>query len=349
MKLKLISATILCLTVNSYAGLNGLTTTSRANCINNESVAWDATRKWDMVVFSKHCRGDDNECKWTDYPKYCEENKKECHVLDTGKDPVSTRRTGLVHWGEGVSGGWKVYGSFYIKHGDRWQLTSDRTRDCAKYDGWWDWKDPDDPDHPYHKNIDLSKLPEQNKGIQIIPANQMVDIDLTKYDKDYIESDSSYPKYLLSLRKTTTDVNNEFSISYTGLKSDEAHIKTTFTYKNVQIPQSQIIGYASTGTYIKDKGWTGISQYFSIDGVTCNYNVSDIKSQLGTIQLAKELVTYDVNNKPTTKYVEGRNDIGFTYNISWFDNMSHDLICANKNFDKTLLNKIIKYAILLDK
>lgn len=39
---------------NCFAGFNGVTHHSRANCANNESISWDWTRNWYFWVNSKH-------------------------------------------------------------------------------------------------------------------------------------------------------------------------------------------------------------------------------------------------------------------------------------------------------
>jgi hypothetical protein len=107
----------------SYAGLKGLTVHSRANCINNESITWDATHQWRLQTTSDHRDARTNMT---------------VHYLDTGWQ--TTWRSAAVHWGEG-RGGWAVYGSHNFWNGRQVvSLGTEYVTDCSIYDGWWDKK-----------------------------------------------------------------------------------------------------------------------------------------------------------------------------------------------------------------
>jgi hypothetical protein len=104
---------------SASAAFNGLTVHSRANCVNNESIAWDWTH-WNLNTVGSHYYND-----------------KLKHSEGTGWN--YTWRNGIVHWGEG-RGGWKVHGQHYIayKAGDLISLGEQWVTDCSIYNGWWD-------------------------------------------------------------------------------------------------------------------------------------------------------------------------------------------------------------------
>ena len=105
----------------SVAAFNGLSHHSRANCINNETISWDFTRKWNMGTAAEHFHNNDLICVLT-------------------QNYEDTRRAAVVHWGEG-RGGWRVKGYHWLKDGrgqNHLVLTTEVT-DCSIYNGWWDF------------------------------------------------------------------------------------------------------------------------------------------------------------------------------------------------------------------
>lgn len=107
------------LSTHSYAGFNGFTIHSRANCGNNESISWDWTHDWWLWTTSKHIK-----------------NRSE-HTVDTGK--AWTWRSAAVHWGEGT-GDYTVSGNHYRHYTDNTYHNEGNTivNNCDIYDGWWD-------------------------------------------------------------------------------------------------------------------------------------------------------------------------------------------------------------------
>ncbi len=130
----LLLVTLIVISFSATAGLNGLTHHSRANCINNESVSWDATRSWPLLVVSEH--DVTGTLDW--------------HEIRTGAELTETWRSAAVHWGEGAATGtkWLVRGWHYSLDEDGLCVLLEYTEasDCSIYDGWWD-KDP--PTHYY--------------------------------------------------------------------------------------------------------------------------------------------------------------------------------------------------------
>lgn len=122
MKKKILAALLLATTstmVNSYAGVNGLTHHSRANCINNETISWHRGHSYLFWIVSRH-----------------KANGQDHQVI---ADWQNTWRAAAVHWGEG-RGGWSVEGHHWMKdsRGVPKEVASELVTDCSIYDGWWD-------------------------------------------------------------------------------------------------------------------------------------------------------------------------------------------------------------------
>ena len=67
----------------------------------------------------------------------------------------------------------------------------------------------------------------------------------------------------------------------------------------------------------------------------------------------KSVVTNEINQKPTTKLVEGNKQDGFLYRVSWFLEkpdgvIANDLECANMKFDKNITDKLVQLARKID-
>lgn len=104
----------------THAGFNGLTHHSRANCGFNESISWDATKKWNLWVFSVHR---DIRTGGTR------------HQQGTGWQ--YTWRCAVAHFNEGND--YLVYGEHWMpgKYGPE-LVAYETVSDCRWYDGWWD-------------------------------------------------------------------------------------------------------------------------------------------------------------------------------------------------------------------
>ncbi|WP_131779310.1 hypothetical protein [Legionella bozemanae] len=109
-----------------FAGINGTTVHSRANCINNESITWYLGHSFPWRVVSFHT------------PDY--KHNSSYHYIDTGY--INTWRQAAVHWGEGTtpSGYYLVVGFHYIlERNHDWLFDNTQVDDCSIYDGWWDY------------------------------------------------------------------------------------------------------------------------------------------------------------------------------------------------------------------
>jgi hypothetical protein len=120
---------LFCLTLSSIdssqAAFNMLSIHSRANCINNESISWDATHYWVLATESWHYL-----------------NGTLVHLVGSGW--ATTWRSAGVHWGEG-RGGYQVIGYHHIWRDGAEKdslLGTTNVKDCSIYNGWWEAHPP---------------------------------------------------------------------------------------------------------------------------------------------------------------------------------------------------------------
>lgn len=127
MKKIIIFLLLMAMSCGANSGINGLTIHSRANCVNNESITWDA--RWYRIyrTVSSHQTFDGKQYKVK-------------HVVDTLWE--DTWRSAAVHWGEANPGSdWQVVGWHWITDRDTGEdifLGNTSAADCNIYDGWWD-------------------------------------------------------------------------------------------------------------------------------------------------------------------------------------------------------------------
>lgn len=101
-----------------HTGIYNTTVHSRANCLNNESITWwkGHPYNWKVVSIHKHYQAG-------------------AHLIDTGFN--YNDRVAAICWGEGVHGGFVVWGYHYLK-GYHESVPFDTTHadGCSIIDGW---------------------------------------------------------------------------------------------------------------------------------------------------------------------------------------------------------------------
>lgn len=107
------------LATQAHAGLFATTVHSRANCINNESITWWNGHPYDWRTISMHIMQDGNY-----------------HYVDSQWNYRDVSRA--VHWGEGLSGGWRVRGFHYLKsYNMSVPFAETYAEGCNIIDGWF--------------------------------------------------------------------------------------------------------------------------------------------------------------------------------------------------------------------
>ena len=97
-------------------------------------------------------------------------------------------------------------------------------------------------------------------------------------------------------------------------------------------------------------GRDGAVQFFDKNGIG-GYSFTEHNRRLARsgVELIKELVTYDVHNKPTIVLIKETKETGFIYKLKWYDTtFSRELECANPEFSPKLRIEVIELANRID-
>lgn len=170
----------------------------------------------------------------------------------------------------------------------------------------------------------------------------------------YVREESRYAKFLLGLKAHSSDEIKAFR----GSPKEDTHLKKTvdeielaFSLKKLPIDDSAIIGYAPIGSYVAQpkKGWNGLKAFFEMNNAICAYEFTDLKLSNGGVIMTKEGLEYLVNNKPTVMSAEGSDASGYTYSITWYNDIKVSrLDCATKSFRKELPSKMLALSRKID-
>lgn len=174
----------------------------------------------------------------------------------------------------------------------------------------------------------------------------------------YVKNNEPRAKELLDLKNTASYQKKKYqsvlSPESTHIRSSSNELKLTYTFVGVPPEDMDLsIGVAPYGAYksIKNgdagEGWDGAVQFFDKNGVgRCAYSEHNRKlSGLGGGELIKELVSYDIQNRPTVTLITGTKETGYVYKIKWYDStFSRELECANMEFSPQVKENVITLA-----
>ncbi|WP_115705393.1 hypothetical protein [Legionella sainthelensi] len=221
------------------------------------------------------------------------------------------------------------------------------------------------------------EIPEYNE-INIVTANKYInsmnikdanDAHLAKKMREYlvmndeqqkngyVNDNEPRAKELLDLKNTAAyqkkKYNGVLSAESTHIRDSSTDLKLAYTFVGVPPEDMDMsIGFAPYGAYKSVKngdtgnGWDGAVQFFDKNGIgSCAFSEHNRKlSGLG-VELIKELVSYDVQNRPTVILVKGTKESGYLYKIKWYDpTFSRELECANMEFSPQIKENVIALA-----
>ncbi|KTD66696.1 hypothetical protein Lste_2902 [Legionella steelei] len=221
------------------------------------------------------------------------------------------------------------------------------------------------------------EIPEYNE-INIVTANKYInsmnikdanDAHLAKKMREYlvmndeqqkngyVNDNEPRAKELLDLKNTAAyqkkKYNGVLSAESTHIRDSSTDLKLAYTFVGVPPEDMDMsIGFAPYGAYKSVKngdigdGWDGAVQFFDKNGIgSCAFSEHNRKlSGLG-VELIKELVSYDVQNRPTVILVKGTKESGYLYKIKWYDStFSRELECANMEFSPQIKENVIALA-----
>lgn len=222
------------------------------------------------------------------------------------------------------------------------------------------------------------EIPEYNE-INIVPASKYInnknsknnanDAHMAKKMQEYLtmneeQQKNGYVRHheprakeLLDLKNTASYQKKKYervlSPGSTHIRGSSNELKLAYTFVGVPPEEMDLnIGVAPYGAYksIKNgdvgEGWDGAVQFFDKSGVgSCAFSEHNRKlSGLG-VELIKELVSYDIQNRPTVILITGTKETGYVYKIKWYDaTFSRELECANMEFSSQVKENVITLA-----
>ena len=171
----------------------------------------------------------------------------------------------------------------------------------------------------------------------------------------YIKRSEPRATELLNYKNIAEEQFQKFDGNYlpysTHLRHSSSDLQMSYSFKGV--PEKDIfylIGVAPGGAFDKNKGWSGAVEFFiAKDLGTCAYTEDNLTDLPGGVEVVKELVRHDINEKITLVNVRGAPKTGFLYHIQWFDNkFIRQLECANKKYSLVTTNVVIELAKRID-
>lgn len=184
-----------------------------------------------------------------------------------------------------------------------------------------------------------------NDGITIKHVN-------TRAALEY-NDDLSYPKTLMNVESRNAPFLLNASIQSdptdTHLKSNLSLIRINHSYPS--IPVNQVIGYAAVGAYGKE-GWSGAKTFFKDQkfGV-CEYQNMKIEG----VKIDDNVLSHEINDKPTIISSYGNSKDGYLYSIEWFDENSDKTVidqtisCAMPSKNESVISNIIELGKKIDR
>jgi hypothetical protein len=177
----------------------------------------------------------------------------------------------------------------------------------------------------------------------------------------YVKDNEPRVKELMELKHIATyqqkKYKNVLSPESTHMRVSSDELKLAYTFVGVPPAEMDLnIGVAPYGAYKEVKngeggdGWDGAVQFFDKNGIgSCAFTEHNRRLARSGVELIKELITYDVRNKPTIVLVKGTKETGFIYKLKWYDTtFSRELECANLEFSPKLRMEVIELAKRID-
>jgi hypothetical protein len=204
--------------------------------------------------------------------------------------------------------------------------------------------------HMSYAAIDMYSVNVPADARPSAPSAMMMQAVKEQKEKGYIERTSLKYNYLANIEKRAKFATKA-DIKDLELVNNPSELLIVPNLKTVpSSAKASTIGYATIGTFLKDAGWTGITEVFKSGIGVCQFSHSDLKASNGGYSLSEKDERRDVNDKYTYVEIEGKVNYGFSYEVGWFDELNmYTLSCVNKEFSKEFTDKVIELARQIDK
>ncbi|MDF1684150.1 MAG: hypothetical protein P1U36_05790 [Legionellaceae bacterium] len=173
-------------------------------------------------------------------------------------------------------------------------------------------------------------------------------------NQGYHETNNDYATFLLNLEHDHSvkklpdfiNVNGENDFLKDPKKLQIVDKKKLPTY----VKKNEIIGSTPLGSWVKEKnGWSGYKLFFKKNNnLVCAYSYFNLHISGGKVLPSDHVKEY-IKGKEASSEVKGSNQSGFVYSVSWFTPEEVKILdCAQRHFDKDQLERVRKYASLIE-
>jgi hypothetical protein len=203
--------------------------------------------------------------------------------------------------------------------------------------------------------------PVPDGGVTVIPERQMSEYKTFKKQRAKERADVAKYGYIKkSLPQTQSLLNfkeiakNQFAKSANpadeGMRRSISEIEMAYEFKGVPAHMVSTIGFAPSVTYIKGKGWAGVTQFFEKSELgICSYRENNLKFSHGAAIIPEEDATHEVNGKVTVSTIIGEQSDGFLYRVDWYDkDYFRELKCVNSEYAPSFMASTIELARQID-
>lgn len=304
----------------AQAGLLGFTVHSRANCINNESISWDA----------RH-----NNILKTESEQY--KSGKLEKVIKTPWE--NTWRSAAVSWFISQPwSGWHVIGKHWLYQGyGIVVMFKTQTSNCSIYNGWWGASDivtqNQKPKVPLNNDISKvkTKLGLNSNSVVSIVETEDMDIPVEQKKELLQKSLEQQNNNYITPNLTSKNIPKDIKIAQAKALKDKSSYDLNFNFDEKSIFKDEVI-IRNYPLGVWDYGWTGVGVDFKDKKLgTCSYRLIKLEMSNARAEIAENVVSYEVNDNTTVYRAEKIND-NIIYKVDWFDNNSNwsNLECSKK-------------------
>lgn len=211
------------------------------------------------------------------------------------------------------------------------------------------------PSDKYINKQNISKNPNDMHMAKIV--KDYLAMNEEQMRNGYVKTNDSRARELLDMKHTASYHQKKF---VGNVSAESTHIRASINnllmaYTFVGVPNKEIsknLGIAPYGAFKSSKngdeadGWDGAVQFFENENIgVCAFTEHNRKLAKSGVELIKELVTYDVQDRPGIVLVKGNEQNGFVYKVKWYDStFSRELECSNKKFSQNLRSAVIALA-----
>lgn len=175
-------------------------------------------------------------------------------------------------------------------------------------------------------------------------------------EKGYVLKESDGAKSLLNFNEKNELYYDEYKHNkgFTGLYKNKFDLKMAYNFQD--LPNEIVVenfGITPYGAYRQENpnaiGWDGAAVYFKSSKYMCSFSEHNMELAKGGVELYREMISSNINGKPTIVYAEGNKKTGYLYQVKWYKKpFEYELECAYPSYNNNVKNDVIGLAKKID-